>query len=256
MHGGKRLKRSGIVSNRTILWSIGVVAICAGGQSASAQEWKLSTNISQRMLYSDNLLLSRDREIDSFGSITAPALSLERTSPTSDIVLDGRFEFAEYFNHSEFNSQDQFLNLNVDQAISERSALRLGANFTRDTTLKSEQDITGRQLDNSFRFVSWDVAPGWAYLLSPVDQIVVGASYREVTYDTNDKTDYQYFGPSIDYSHRLSELAQVTGTVSAYRYILCLFIVRALFDQRGGGLVLFRAPRGEPQRPHECWLPP
>jgi len=171
------------------------------------------------MLYSDNLLLSRDRKIDTFGSITAPALSLERTSPTSDITLDGRFEFAEYFNHSEFNSQDQFLDLNVDQAISERSALQLSANFTRDTTLKSEQDITGRQLDNSFRFVSLDVAPGWAYLLSPVDQIVVGASYREVTYDTNDKTDYQYFGPSIDYSHRLSELAQVTGTVSAYRYI-------------------------------------
>ncbi len=219
MHGGTRLKRSGIVSNRTILWSIGVVAICAGGQSASAQEWKLSTNISQRMLYSDNLLLSRDRKVDTFGSITAPALSLERTSPTSDITLDGRFEFAEYFNHSEFNSQDQFLDLNVDQAISERSALQLSANFTRDTTLKSEQDITGRQLDKSFRFVSWDVAPGWAYLLSPVDQIVVGGSYREVTYDTNDKTDYQYFGPSIDYSHSLSELAQVTGTVSAYRYI-------------------------------------
>jgi hypothetical protein len=219
MHGGKRLKRSGTVSNRTILWSIGVVVICAGGESASAQEWKLSTNLSQRALYSDNLLLSRDREIESFGFITAPALTLERTSPTSDISLDARFEFAEYINHSEFNSQDQFLNLNVDQAISERSALQLSGSFTRDTTLKSEQDVTGRFLDNSFRFVSWNVAPGWAYLLSPVDQMVVRGSYRQVTYDTSQKTDYQYFGPAIDYSHRLSELAQVTGTFSAYRFI-------------------------------------
>jgi hypothetical protein len=171
------------------------------------------------MLYSDNLLLSRDREIEAFGSVTAPSLTLERTSPTSDIALDARFEFAEYIDHSEFNSQDQFLNLTVDQAISDRSALRLGANFTRDTTLKSEQDVTGKFLDDSFRFVSWNVAPGWVYLLSPVDQIGVRGSYREVSYDTNEKTDYQYFGPSIDYNHRLSELAQLTSTVSYFRFI-------------------------------------
>ena len=171
------------------------------------------------MLYSDNLLLSRDREIESFGSITAPELRLERTSPTSAIALDGRFEFAEYFDHSEFNSQDQFLDLTADQALSERSALHFSANFTRDTTLKSEQDVTGKFLDNSFRFISWYAAPGWTYLLSPVDQIGVRASYREVTYDTNEKTDYQYFGPSIDYSRQLDELSRVTATLSAFRFI-------------------------------------
>jgi len=196
-----------------------VLAACAGWKSAAAQEWKLSSNISQRMLYSDNLLLSRDREIDTFGSITTPALTLERTSPTSHIALDGRFEFAEYFDNSEFNSQDQFINLNVDQAMSERSALQLSASFTRDTTLKSEQDITGKFLDDSFRFITWNVAPGWAYLLTPTDQIGVRGSYREVTYDTKEKTDYQYFGPSIDYSHQLSELARVTATVGFFRFI-------------------------------------
>ena len=205
--------------SRAALWSIVVLAACAGWKSAAAQEWKLSSNISQRMFYSDNLLLSRDREIDTFGSLTTPALSLERTSPTSHIQLDGRFEFAEYFGHSEFNSQDQFLNLNIDQAMSERSALKLSAGFTRDTTLKSDQDVTGKFLDDSFRFISWNVAPGWTYLLSPIDQIGVRGSYREVTYDTNEKTDYQYFGPSIDYAHKLSELAEVTFTLGAFRFI-------------------------------------
>jgi hypothetical protein len=210
----------GTAGNRAALGTIVGVAIFAGGSSAaSAQEWKLSSSMSQRALYSDNLLLSRDREIDAFGFITTPALTLERTSPTSHIGLDARFEFAEYLDHSEFNSQDQFLDLDIDKALTERSALHLSGNFTRDTTLKSEQDVTGKFLDDSFRFISWNVQPGWAYLLSPVDQIGVRGFYREVTYDTDQKTDYQYFGPSIDYSHRLSELARVTASVNAYRFI-------------------------------------
>lgn len=171
------------------------------------------------MLYSDNLLLSRDREIEAVGFITTPGLRLERNSPTSQIALDGRFEFAEYVNNSEFNSQDQFLDLTVDQAITERSALRLGASFTRDTTLKSEQDVTGKFLDDSFRFVTWNVEPGWAYLLSPVDQIVVRGNYRNVDYHTDQKTDYSYFGPAIDYSRQLNELERVTATIGAFRFI-------------------------------------
>jgi hypothetical protein len=217
--GEARLKRSGTDGTRATLWAILVLAICAGGQSASAQEWKLSSNISQRVFYSDNLLLSRDRKIEDFGFLTTPSLTLERNSPTSHIELGARLEFAEYLDHSDFNSQDQFLTLSIDQAITERSALRLGAGFTRDTTLKNEQDITGRFLDDSFRFISWNVAPGFAYLLSPVDQVVARGSYREVEYDTNEKTDYQYFGPAIDYNRRLSELTTFNATIGAFRFI-------------------------------------
>lgn len=196
------------------------MAICGGGTGASAQEWKLDSNISQRVLYSDNLLLSRDREIETVGFITAPALHLERNSPTSQIAFDGRFEFAEYIDHSDFNSQDQLLDLQINQALSERAAFRFDAAFTHDTTLKSEQDITGRFLDDSFQFISWNVAPGFAYRLTPIDQVVVRGNYRETTYfDTDQKTDYQYFGPAIDYSHQLNELERVTVTVGATRFI-------------------------------------
>ena len=159
MHGGKRLKNSGTSSQQTILWSVVILAASAGWKSCYAQEWKLESSISQTMLYSDNLLLSRDQEISSFGSLTTPRLHLERNSPTSEINLDARFEFAEYFDHSDFNSQDQFFDLDANQALSERSALSLTGNFTRDTTLKSEQDVTGRFLDDSFRFTSWYLQP-------------------------------------------------------------------------------------------------
>lgn len=186
---------------------------------ASAQEWKLESNLSQRMLYSDNLLLSRDREIETVGFITAPELHLERNSPTSQIAFNGRFEFAEYIDHSNFNSQDQLLNLQIDQALSERAALRLGAAFTHDTTLKSEQDTTGRSFDNSFEFINWSVAPGFAYRLTPVDEMVVRGTYRQTDYETNEKTDFQFFGPALDFSHQLNELERVTLTIGATRFI-------------------------------------
>jgi len=210
----------GTAGNRAALGTIIGVAICAGGSSASAQEWKLESNISQRVLYSDNLLLSRDREIETVGFITTPALLLERNSPTSHIGLDARFEFAEYIDHSDFNSQDQLLNLQMDQALSERAAFRLSGAFTHDTTIKNEQDITGRFLDDSIEFVSWNVAPGFAYRLTPVDEMVVRANYRETTYyDTDEKTDYQYFGPAMDFRHQLNELEAVTATIGATRFI-------------------------------------
>ncbi len=219
MQWGKRLKRSGTTEIRTVLGAIVAAGFCAGWNDASAQEWRLDANISQQVLYSDNLLLSRSRDIETVGFITTPALRLVRNSPTSQIALDGRFEFAEYLNHSEFNSQDQFLDLAIDKALSERSALELDASFTRDTTLKNEQDITGRFLDDSFRFVRWDVEPGWSYLLSPVDQIVVRGDYRNVNYHTDEKTDYQYLGPAIDYNRQLNELERVSFTIGATRFI-------------------------------------
>jgi len=219
MHGGKRLTRLGIVRSRIVLWSIAIAATSAGGVHASAQEWQLSSNIQQQVFYSDNVLLSRDREVGSFGLLTAPTLHLERTSPTSEASFDGRFEFAEYIDHSEFNSQDQFLKFNLDQALTERSGLQFSANFTHDTTLKSDQDITGRFLDKSFDFINWNVGPGWVYALTPIDQIGVRGYYQNVDYDTNEKTDYQYFGPAIDYTRQLNELAKITGTLSWFRYI-------------------------------------
>ncbi len=196
------------------------MAVCAGGSSASAQEWKLESNIAQEVLYSDNLLLSRDREVETVGFITTPGLHLERNSPTSQVAFDGRFQFAEYIDHSDFNSQDQLLNLQVDQALSERAAFRLGAAFTHDTTLRSEQDVTGRFLDDSIEFISWNVAPGFAYRLTPVDEMVVRGNYRQTTYfDTDEKTDYEYFGPAMDFSHQLNELETVSATVGATRFI-------------------------------------
>jgi hypothetical protein len=192
---------------------------CALPSGGEAQEWTLDTSLSQQGVYSDNLLLDQDNEIDTFGSITTPGFVLSRESPTLDVSLDARFEFAEYFNHSDFSSQDQIVRLRSSKQFSQRSTFDVNGDFRRDTILESEDDETGQSVDEPVRYISWDVAPSWTYLLSPLDEVTIGGSYRENSYDSSEKTDYQYFGGTVDYSHRLSEIDRATAELRYFRYI-------------------------------------
>jgi hypothetical protein len=198
---------------------IAVLAVCGFARHGFAQDWSLSSSLLQRGSYSSNLLLNPDRETSGFASLTIPQLKLKRTGPDSSITLDGQFKFAEFFNHPDFNSDSQILSLNVDKQLSERSTLDLSADFNRDTSLTSDQDVTGRFLDKSVRFITWDAAPSWTYLLSPLDQMTVTGSYQSTNYDSTEEIDYQYYGASIDFSHQLSELAQITASLSYFRFV-------------------------------------
>lgn len=187
---------------------------------APAQEWTLDSDISQRFLYSDNLLLGRDNKIDTFGSITSPHLRLERNAPTLNLSLDGTFDFSEYFNAHGFDSQDQRIRFGATQILSERSSVGLTSTFRRDTLLRTDlNNETGRFVEDPTQLTSWDVRPNWSYLLSPVDRLTVNGSYLSNTYDGNDKVDYVYYGGTAQLGHRLSEIDQVTGSLSYFRYI-------------------------------------
>ncbi len=186
--------------------------------SASAQDWALSSNIAQRITYNTNLLLTPTSKINALGSLTTPELTLSRSGPTSHVALDGTFKFAEYVNNSDLNTDGQILNLSLDKDLTERSTVSLQGDFNRDSTLTSDQDIDGRFLAKPVRFVTWDVTPAWSYLLSPVDRIDWQASYQSTTYEQRIKTDYKYYGTDVSYAHQLSDLAQVTGSLSYFRF--------------------------------------
>jgi hypothetical protein len=200
------------------LLALGLSAMCLKTRAALAQDWEFDSSLSQRMSYNSNLLLSPNRAISAFGTQTTPELTLRRDSPSSQIALRGRFRFAEYFGHSDLNSQDQFVNLNMSKDLNPRSTLGFSGDFNRDTTLESDQDDTGRFLDRSIRFTTWDANPSWQYLLSPIDRLQWSGNYRSVDYSTTEKTDYQVYGTNVTYLHDLSELASVTGSLTYSRF--------------------------------------
>lgn len=209
--GGKAIRLA-------VLMGIALLAISAAGSSAQAQDWILKSGITQRVQYNTNLLLTPNNEVDAFGSVTTPRVTIERDGPNSAMSLDGQFKFAEYIDHSEFNSQDQLINFDGHVDVSDRSTLSMLAGFNRDTTIESDQDLTGRFLDEKVRFTQWNADPSWTYWLSPIDKLVLTGDYQTIFYDSDLKTDYQYYGGSLELDHQVSALASVLASVSYFRF--------------------------------------
>jgi hypothetical protein len=224
------------------VWRHGLVlallALVVAPRAGHAQDWSLDSNLTQRVTYNSNLLLNPDHKINAFGSLTIPQLTLERVGPTSSVSLDGKFKFAEYFDHSTLNSDAQDLSLQASKDLSERSKVDFHGEFDRDTTLTSESDIDDRFLDHAIRYIYWNVSPSYTYLLSPIDQVSVTGAYQNKNYDSNEKTDFQYYGGSLDYAHSLSEIFQVTASLSYYRYVPD--VVTDLSSDIYGGLVGYK----------------
>jgi len=196
----------------------GLLATCLETRAALAQDWSFESNLSQRMGYNSNLLLNPENEISTFSSQTTPEIQLSRAGPTSDITLLGRVDFNEYFNHSDFNSIDELGSLDVSKALSERSTVKFNGSINHDTTLESDQDVTGKFVDDAIRFTAWNANPSWEYLLSPIDRLNLSATYQQVEYQSAEKTDYQTYGPTVTYSHDLSELATVNASLRYSRF--------------------------------------
>jgi hypothetical protein len=207
--------------------------MCLEPRSALAQDWQFESALSQRMGYQTNILLQPDHEIDGFSSQTTPEITLKRTSPTSEIELNGLVRYTAYIDNSDLSSFDQFARLNASKALSERSTLGFKGRFDRDTTLDSEEDRTGRFVNDKIRLIRWDATPTWQYLLSPIDKLGLSAHYSQVDYDSLEKTDYRDYGPTVSYSHDLSELASITGSLNYSRFEADDFVNRTQ-DTYGG----------------------
>lgn len=202
------------------LMCLAATALAGAGYAkpSLAQEWTLTPSISEKAFYDDNLLLTPNNELSSFGLVTTPILKLERKSPTSTVDLTGRFPYTVYLDHSNLNAADQLVDLTANKALSERSTLAFTGDFQHDSTLRSEQDISDQFLTKQIRFTRFDASPSWTYLLGPIDQLTLSASYSDVNYATSGKTDYRYYGPTIAYQHQLNELSSITGSLQYNRF--------------------------------------
>lgn len=178
----------------------------------------MSSRITQRGSYNSNLLLNPNNKVETFGSLTIPEFRLQRVGPTSKVKVDGQFKFAEYINHSELNSDAQIIDLDVNKAFSERTSFAFNGSFDRDTTTTSDEDISGRFINDTIRFTKWDASPSLIYQISPIDKLSLVGNYEQKFYDSAEKTDYRYYGGTVWYERQLSELASVLGNVRFTRY--------------------------------------
>ncbi len=194
------------------------VAVIAVTHPAAADQWVLQPIIQQQMKYDDNVLLTPRDEKSGFASVTTPELTISRLGDRLNLSLDGQFRFTNYFDHSEFNSDDQLLHFNGSYLASERSTLQLLADFNRDTSLTSDLNDSGTFLTKLVRVTSVNVAPSWKYLLSERDTLTLAGGFNQVQYDTNQLTDYRNYTASTTYDHQLTELLDFNAIVDYQRF--------------------------------------
>ena len=147
-------------------WCALIVALLLANKESLSAEWSVTTTIDQEFLFDDNPRLRTENYDPIFGSTTSPESRYRYRSPTLDISLYGRFDFAR-FNDKAFNSED--LNIRLDSEYTqERSIWGIDGLFARDSTRYTETADTGNFEDIATRLL-FKLQPSYGYQLSEID---------------------------------------------------------------------------------------
>lgn len=182
---------------------------------ASAQN-RLAFDVGEAAIWDSNPLMAANNGKSIWGSETKASLSLDRNTP--DAGLQARLSAAHnQFNESAFNSNDFFFDTNLAKRSSLLEWSLLGkANY--DTTRTADISEFGQTVGLNRR-LTWQIAPGVAYALSPRSTLAFNTNWLERHYNGNSsQTDYRTtsFTPSL--SFKLTPLQTALFSFQAQRY--------------------------------------
>ena len=178
------------------------VCLIISANASYAAEWSITTKIDQRFQVDDNIRLRSDGAKTTFGSTTSPESRYRYRSPTLDLNFYGRLEFSR-FNDSIFNSEDQTFR-SVSSYTTERSRWGLNADIQRDSTRTSETTDTGNFESIATRLL-YRIVPSYSHQLTQRDALRIDIGYTDVSYDTNNLTDYRYYSVTAGWTRVLSQ---------------------------------------------------
>lgn len=182
---------------------------------AAAQN-RLALDVSEAPIWDSNPLMAVNNGDSIWGSATRASIFLDRNTPDAD--LQARLSAVHnQFNESAFNSNDFFFDTNLAKRSDLLEWSLLGkANY--DTTRTG--DITElEQSVNLDKRLTWQIAPGVAYALSPRSTLAFNTNWLERHYAGDSSlTDYRTtsFTPSL--SFKLTPLQTALFSFQAQRY--------------------------------------
>ncbi len=187
--------------------------------AATAQQWFIEPSASVSLFYDDNVRLSVDDPISSFGTRALVDVDLGRRTEVSEIAVATQVRADQYTDATDLNSVDGTLALETARRL-ERHRLALDLGLDYDSTLTSEEATSGLVQVNKRRRRLF-VGPAWSYAITPRASLDLTASYADVAYDDVDVIplfDYTFATVSLGTSYALSERAQLFGRVLYDRY--------------------------------------
>ena len=205
-----------IVGRKWAAVCFSTVAVAA--TDVQAVDWSSEPWADVRAEYNDNILLIPNQRNGVMGGMVNAGVRLQRSEELGFLRLAPSLRSTRYDTSEPLDSNDQL----IDATWSRRSELgqwRVDANWTRDTTLTSELEITGL-VQSRKRRVAYYVAPSYKYAVTPRNLVGVDLVYTSAKYEDADFTglvDYTYVRSAANWGYQWSERTVVSGILTASR---------------------------------------
>jgi len=186
--------------------------------AAWAEEWSTQPWADASAEYSDNLQLIPGHSQGIVGGVMNAGMRLKRADERGSLTVAPSLRATRYDSTEPLDSNDQ----DITGAWSRRGELgewRMDAEWTRDTTLTSELEVSGLVQTRKRRLQRY-LAPSFSYAVSPRSTLTVDAAYTAVAYGDAQFTglvNYKYASTDLNWAYQWSEKTTVTGTIYGTR---------------------------------------
>lgn len=214
-----RFAHVSLVGSGMIGVSAAMAPLLLGIYDAQAAEWSATGRINQEFNYDDNIRLDPDDETDTFGSVTTPEFFIKGVSPTTEIEINPRLQLGVFTDDSSLNYFDQRLGFSARRLL-QTGDYGINIDLSREATLVSENEDTGRNDDDDGERYELDTNPFYTIGLSERDRVRLRGKYQKVAYQNtgdDDLDDFTVFGGSVDYEYDLT-LTDMVGATFNYRH--------------------------------------
>jgi len=185
-----------------------------------AAEWSSQPWVKLRTEYSDNMQLRTGQTQEAHGGVLSAGLRLSRTDERGVLSLMPIVHVRRFDSKERLDSDDESLRLDWSRR-GEQSVWGMNGEWTRDTTLTSELEVSGLVQARKPRIKRY-LSPSFRYSLTSRSNVGVDVAYTTVKYGDALLTglvDYDYAQADLSVTYLWSEQGTVTGMLYGTRLV-------------------------------------
>lgn len=198
--------------------TVWLILAAVSTSEAWGAEWSTDPWADMRAEYNDNILLIPSVRDQVTGGVARAGLRVQRSDELGFFRVSPTLRATRYDSAEPLDSNDQF----VDATWVRRGELgrwRVDANWSRDTTLTSELEITGL-VQTRKRRMAYYVAPSYTYALSPRNTLGWNLAYSSAEYENalfTGLVDYTFINGGLSWGYSWSEQTVISVAALASR---------------------------------------
>ena len=179
-----------------------VLLIFTTANHTFAADVMLTPKLSVGGAYDDNLFYSTDDEVQSSIMTISPSVDLDYETLLSTFQFTADWDILNYLDESDLNRTNQYYQLTADHTFKQRWDTTADIEYSRDTTLNTYLQETGRVIDRIERdFLN--ARAKVSYNLTLVSGVSVNYRYQTASYAEDVYSDFDSHQGGLSYYHRL-----------------------------------------------------